>query len=203
MVNTVRDQSPAVHHVNNGRQLTSSQSAEYNQSYQSYIDAPGPNCSTPAWQQDPLATSPTLQTTGEEDGPGTALGIILTILLLSLTITVTVYYRKRFHSLKSQMSDVHYSSTSHNNLGPCQPHHFDNPVYATCRARATTITNTASLNNSRVHNTILKETNKCREKFATLPPGRLRHQLAHCLEEDEMSDDTNSEKGQSPVLSSV
>ena len=139
----------AVHHVNNGRQLTSSQSAEYNQSYQSYIDTPGPNCSTPAWQQDPLATSPTLQTTGEEDGPGTALGIILTILLLSLTITVTVYYRKRFHSLKSQMSDVHYSSTSHNNLGPCQPHHFDNPVYATCRARATTITNTANLNNSR------------------------------------------------------
>ena len=146
------------------------------------------------WQQD-SAPAPTLQAQGEEGGAGTAVGVIVTILILSLTITVTVYYRKRFHSLKTQMSHVHYSSSSHNNQpGQCQPHHFDNPVYATCRARATTITTPGSLNNGRVHNTIVKDTNKCRDKFNTLPPGSLRH-MARCMEEEELSDDTNSEKG--------
>ena len=159
----------------------------------------GPNCSTAVWQQD-SAPAPTLQAQGEEGGAGTAVGVIVTILILSLTITVTVYYRKRFHSLKTQMSHVHYSSSSHNNQpGQCQPHHFDNPVYATCRARATTITTPGSLNNGRVHNTIVKDTNKCRDKFNTLPPGSLRH-MARCMEEEELSDDTNSEKGLSVSL---
>ena len=155
----------------------------------------------PVWVDDPSpALAPDSGLAGEGGGAGGAVGVVATILVLSLAITVTVYYRKRFHSLKTQLSDGRYSSSSQNNLSPCQPHHFDNPVYATCRARATTITNSANLNNSRVvHNTVVKETNKCREKFNTLPPGRLRH-MARCLEEDEMSDDTNSEKGQSVVL---
>ena len=80
----------------------------------------GPNCSTAIWQENPAATQPTL---GEhqEGGAGTAVGIILTILILSLTITVTVYYRKRFYSLKTQMSHVHYSASSHNNHGQPRP----------------------------------------------------------------------------------
>ena len=67
-------------------------------------------------------------------------------------------------------------------------------MYATCRARATTITNPGLNNTRRVHNTIVKDTNKCREKFNTLPPGSLRH-MTHYAEDDEMSDDTSSQKG--------
>lgn len=177
--------------------------------------SPGANCSVPVWLDDPApALAPDSVLAGEGGGAGTAVGVVITILVLSLAITVTVYYRKRFHSLKTQLSHVHYSATGgghqayHQGPDPDQhhgsllcagggPHHFDNPVYATCRRD----TGTGSLNNTtRLHNTIVKNVNRSREKerSLTLPaPRRLAGagaRLAEETAEEEMSD-TISEKG--------
>ena len=169
----------------------------------------------PVWLDDPApALAPDSVLAGEGGGAGTAVGVVITILVLSLAITVTVYYRKRFHSLKTQLSHVHYSATGgghqdyhqgpdrdqrHGSLlcgGGGGPHHFDNPVYATCRRD----TGTGSLNNTtRLHNTIVKNVNRSREKerSLTLPaPRRVPGAGARLAEEaeEEMSD-TISEKG--------
>lgn len=177
--------------------------------------SPGANCSVPVWLDDPApALAPDSVLAGEGGGAGTAVGVVITILVLSLAITVTVYYRKRFHSLKTQLSHVHYSATGgghgayhqdpdrdqhHGSLlcgGGGGPHHFDNPVYATCRRD----TGTGSLNNTtRLHNTIVKNVNRSREKerSLTLPAPRRMAGARRDREEtaeEEMSD-TISEKG--------
>ena len=175
---------------------------------------PGANCSVPVWLDDPApALSPDSVLAGEGGGAGTAVGVVITILVLSLVITVTVYYRKRLHSLKTQLSHVHYSATGghqdyhqgnqrdqHPSSLLCGagggPHHFDNPVYATCRRD----TGAGSLNNTtRLHNTIVKNVNRSREKerSLTLPaPRRLPGAGARLVEEaEEELSDTISEKG--------
>ena len=71
-----------------------------------------------------------------------------------------------------------------------RPHHFDNPVYATCRPGLAA----TPLNNARLHNTILKNVNRSRERAGRAGPGQ-RHSSPACCEEDDMSD-TTSEKGE-------
>ena len=167
----------------------------------------GVNCSVPIWLEDSSsASSPDLSRSEDGGGAGTAVGIIVTILIMTLTITITVYYRKRFHTLKTQLTHVHYSTHDHNNQDNCggrnraQSHHFDNPVYATCRARES---DHATLNNTRLHNTIVKNINRSREKSSTLPASRRVACLGGigassgsgvCVDDDELSD-TISEKG--------
>ena len=184
---------------------------------------PGANCSVPVWLDDPApALSPDSVLAGEGGGAGTAVGVVITILVLSLAITVTVYYRKRFHSLKTQLSHVHYSATGGHqdyHQGPGHqrdqhhgsllcgsgggPHHFDNPVYATCRRD----TGTGSLNNTtRLHNTIVKNVNRSREKerSLTLPAPRRHGSAAGARTMDEAEEeiaDTISEKGKCVLLS--
>ena len=50
------------------------------------------------------------------------------------------------------------------------------------------------LNNARLHNTILKNVNRSRERAGRAGPGQ-RHSSPACCEEDDMSD-TTSEKGE-------
>ena len=173
----------------------------------------------PVWVDDPSPTlAPDSGLAGEGGGAGGAVGVVATILVLSLAITVTVYYRKRFHRLKTQMSHVHYSATGGGpgNYQPggqgragqssllCGagarspgPHHFDNPVYATCRRD----TGAGSLNNTtRLHNTIVKNVNRSREKerSLTLPAPRRHGSAAGARTMDEAEEemaDTISEKG--------
>ena len=116
-------------------------------------------------------------------------GVIVTILIMSLVIFITITYRKRIQSLKSQLSHVHYSN--HHVSSACQgsSHHFDNPVYATC-----------SVNNSRLHNSIVKNVNIGREKSNTLPAsrrvfGQMVADTCAAAEDDELSDNS-SEKGE-------
>ena len=95
----------------------------------------------------------------------------------------------------------HGLSSSNNNQSLCQAstsqsHHFDNPVYATCRASDQG--HVSSLNNTRLHNTIVKNINQSREKSLTLPASRRCVDMATTCangEEDDMSD-TVSEKGE-------
>ena len=87
----------------------------------------------------------------------------------------------------------HGLSSSNNNQSLCQAstsqsHHFDNPVYATCRASDQR--HVSSLNNTRLHNTIVKNINQSREKSLTLPASRRCVDMATTCangEEDDIS----------------
>ena len=151
----------------------------------------GSNCSVPIWLPDPGLPS---HSSGHDNdgGAGSVVGVIVTILIMSLVIFITITYRKRIQSLKSQLSHVHYSN--HHRASSCQAgssHHFDNPVYATC-----------SVNNTRLHNSIVKNVNIGREKSNTLPASRRvfghvpADTCAAGAEDDELSDNS-SEKGES------
>ena len=111
------------------------------------------------------------------------MGILSTIIIMSLVIFISITYRKRLKRLKTQLTHVHYSN---HHVSTCQSgssHHFDNPVYATC-----------SVTNSRLHNSIVKNVNIGRERSSTLPPAR--RVLSHVSGADTAEDDESSESSE-------
>ena len=134
----------------------------------------------------------------------TILGIVVTLILMCATMSVVIYYRRRFNRLKTELAHVHYHAGPDNHQGNRRKfhknfiensnsdhdhHHFDNPVYSTYRN-----TNSMSgtpLNNARLHNRIVKNINSDREKAAASSCPRISSSF---IEEDDISD-TTSERG--------
>ena len=48
---------------------------------------------------------------------GTILGIAVTLFLMCITISVVIYYRRRFNRLKTELAHVHYHAGPDNNQG--------------------------------------------------------------------------------------
>ena len=121
---------------------------------------------------------------------------------MCVTISVVIYYRRRFDRLKTELAHVHYHASPGNNQGAFQEkndafylilsesdpdhHHFDNPVYSTYRS-SNSLTGTP-LNNARLHNRIIKNINSDREK------AQCTRSSSTFIEEDDTSD-TMSERG--------
>ena len=160
----------------------------------------GPNCSIPVSSESvyPNPEPPV------PEFPGTILGIVVTLILMCATMSVVIYYRRRFNRLKTELAHVHYHAGPDNHQGNRRKfhknfiensnsdhdhHHFDNPVYSTYRN-----TNSMSgtpLNNARLHNRIVKNINSDREKAAASSCPRISSSF---IEEDDISD-TTSERG--------
>jgi len=119
---------------------------------------------------------------------GALVGALLTVVLSGVTTLVVLYYRRRFHRLKTELAHVHYRAEADQQLDT--GHHFDNPVYSTFRASPSLCTASTPLNNARLHNRIVKNTNSAREKSQALKKDR----STTCLDEDDGSD-TTSERG--------
>lgn len=120
--------------------------------------------------------------------PGTILGIVVTLILMCATMSVVIYYRRRFNRLKTELAHVHYHAGPDNHQDH-DHHHFDNPVYSTYRN--TNPMSGTPLNNARLHNRIVKNINSDREKAAASSCPRISSSF---IEEDDISD-TTSERG--------
>ena len=48
---------------------------------------------------------------------GTILGIVVTLILMCVTMSVVIYYRRRFNRLKTELAHVHYHTRPDNNQG--------------------------------------------------------------------------------------
>ena len=120
--------------------------------------------------------------------PGTILGIVVTLILMCATMSVVIYYRRRFNHLKTELAHVHYHAGPDNHQGNRRKfhknfienfnadhdhHHFDNPVYSNRDNKVIDTHRKASQPN-------INETEFCEEVMNTVKTLGLSSGVKHC-----------------------